>query len=341
MDSNMRNNEFNFWDWPAQDFITARPFKEYISELKTRFVGLPIVSMHVMGVIFNNYDHEDLDVWDTKGNIELDEPIVLVCGGEHLEICFHNTSHAKVGVNTLSMTEKSYQYADWQNVSRLFPNIIGQKIDDIKLMTDTDGFYDSVFMGDGNRPNGGDYFSALLLILSNGFILEMYGQTEYMRVRENPKENIRLFPTHSRIRIGEDARGCMEFVPFSNGVELHEQSIGIGEDDWDMLHWVLRRFFPDYDMYDCDYEITVAEWEDIMEEWRFVFAVGSFDEVFERLCGIDYERAFVANSGLLRCMNNTGYLWKNRDSAWEIYMDFRDWFDRVKDSCTHINIYGI
>ena len=72
----------------------------------------------------------------------------------------------------------------WQDVSVVFPNVIGQKVTDIQLTTHTNGFYDSVFMGDGNRPDGGDYFDSLLIVLENGFVLELYGQEEYMWVNQ-------------------------------------------------------------------------------------------------------------------------------------------------------------
>lgn len=345
-----KKNTFDFDGWAASDFLTARPFKQHLDKLKSDLIGVPVSSIHIMGTIFNNYDHEDLDTWDAAGHIELDEPVVLICKDIQLEIWFYNTSHAKIGINTLTMSEKSYQGESWRNVSGLFPNIIGQKIREIKLRTFSDGFYDSVFIGDGarptsindgSRPDGGDYFGSLLIVLENDFVLELCGEIEYMWVSECAKVSIRLFPTHSRVRVGEDARGCLEFVPYNEETELREKSIGIGEDDWDTLHWTIRHFFPDYDMYECDYPISISDWERIMGMWRFVFYAESFDEVFEQFCGLDYSTNSAVNSGLLYYINHTGYVWKNRDSAWEIYMDFQDWFERVKNACTHIHIYGM
>ena len=361
------NDEFDFWEWSADDFITARPFKRYIEKLKTCLLGRPIQSIHTMGHIFNNYDNEEMDEWDAKGSIELDEPIVLMCGNEQLEILFYNTSHAKVGLNTLTMAEKSYQRVKWQDVSRLFPKVIGQSIVEIKLLTFTKGFYDSVFMGDGNRIDGGDYFDELLLILSDGSILEIFGQCEYMWVIERLQDEVKLFPTHSRVFVGdvrEAPKGSyIYFLPHKKGCATeqdilsycdecdsitHECDCGSGqnilslyEDDWDMLHWAIRCVFPDYDMHESDWRVAPADWERIMREWQFIFIADSFDQVYEHFCGIDYNKRTIGNTSLQYYLNHTGHLWKYRDSAWEIYMDFIEWYKSVKDDNAYISISGI
>jgi hypothetical protein len=144
-----------------------------------------------MGCIFNNYDDEDLATWDCEGYIELDDPFVIVAGDKHLEIHFMNTSHAKIGVDTLTMKEKSYQGYEWREVSHLLPNIIGQTIIDIKLATFSKGFYDSVFMGDGSRPDGGDYFDDIILFLDNGHLLTISGSHEYMHIVVRHKDDLR------------------------------------------------------------------------------------------------------------------------------------------------------
>ena len=181
---------FDFWKWTAPDFITASPLKEYIYTIKPCVIGKPILEMHIMGVIFSEWEDDDFSECEAHGYIMLDEPIVLICGDTHLEICFNNTSHAKVGINTLSMAEKSYQGAPWREVGFLFPEIIGQNISEIKLTSFTEGFYDSVFCGDGNRPDGGDYFGSLILILENGFAFLFEGQNEYMFASRCSKEKV-------------------------------------------------------------------------------------------------------------------------------------------------------
>ncbi|MDR0852742.1 MAG: hypothetical protein LBN34_00010 [Clostridiales Family XIII bacterium] len=346
IDSIKDKNEFDFWEWTAADFITAKPFKLYVNELKARFVGLPLSAIHTMGVLFNNYDNEDLHEWDAEGFLSLDEPIVLDCAGEHIEICFHNTSHAKVGVNTLTMSELSYQRAEWSDVSHLFPNVIGQKIVDIILFTDNEGFYDSVFMGDGSRPDGGDYFSSMVIIFENDSVLELYGQTEYMQVLQRPKSDYRLFPTDARWHLGDSVKGAgispyFSFVPNNNKVYSEQDALHIYDGDWDIMHWAIRHVFPAYDEHESNFQISIADWERILTAWQLTCEADSFNDAFEFLCGIDYAQRTVRNQDLMYYINNIGYLWNNKDSAWEIYENFRQWFDRVKTTCTHINIYGI
>jgi len=346
MSEHADEKKFDFDEWSAPDFITARPFKKYIDDLKASLTGTQISAIHTMGAIFNNWDYEEIDEWDAKGYIMLDEPVVFICGEKQLEICFYNTSHAKIGINTLKMTEKSYQHEPWRNISRVFPHIIGRKISDIKLMTSTKGFYDSVFMGDGSRPDGGDYFDELILILENDFVLVLYGSCEYMHIFQVPKNNIKLFPTHSRVYISGDEEHAdispyLSFVPYANGKETGQNVLRFSEDDWIMLYWSIRYIFFDYDMYEINFSINIFDWERIISAWGFVFSANTFDEVFERFCGIDYDKRTIKNESLMYYLNHTGYLWKNRDSAWEIYSDFIEWFSEIKNDCTHINIYGI
>jgi hypothetical protein len=64
-----------------------------------------------MGVHFNNWINEDFDVWNPEGMLLLDEPIVICIGNVQVDLLFYNTSHAKAGINTLTMQEVSYQLA--------------------------------------------------------------------------------------------------------------------------------------------------------------------------------------------------------------------------------------
>ena len=243
------------------------------------------------------------------------------------------------------MKEKSYQGGvAWRDISQTFKTIIGQIITDIVLFSFTESFYDSVSSGDGARPDGGDYFDSLVLVLSNGGILEISGQTEYMWVCELDYANIKLFPTHSEVYIKNEVDNppvspYMSFVPFNNGYKTGLDALCLSEDNMDTLHWAIRYIFPYFDDYTDEFPVSVADWERIMVNWQFIFEA-SYDEVYERFCGIDYGLAKVTNFDLMHHMNHTGRLWKNSDSAWEIYSDFRKWFNYVKKECTHIVVYG-
>ena len=154
----------------------------YIKDLKASLNGRALTGIFTMGCIFNNYDNEDDDAWDAEERLSLDEPLVIDFSGLHLDICFHNRSHVKIGLNTLSMQGKSYQGCDWRNVSHHFPELINQTVRDIILETSSEGFYDSVFNTYGDRPDGGDYFNCLFLVLSGGNTIILYGEEEYMEM---------------------------------------------------------------------------------------------------------------------------------------------------------------
>lgn len=348
-DNSEKTKEYNFRDWPAPLFLTGRSFKQYINEeLKARLIGKPITSMHTMGVLFNNWDGEELEVWDNENHLQLDEPIVIVCGDGHLEVHFHNTSQAKVGLNTLTMNELSYQHAPWRDVSRLYPHIVGEVIADIRLSTFTKGFEDSVsWDGVFEKPDGGDYFDAIGILLENDYALKIEGLWEYMYVIQHQRRaDSKMFPTHSRVHTLNGAKEAqispfITFVPYHDKYEDAERALCLSDDDWHTLHWAIRHVFPDYDMYNSDFSICIEDWERVMAAWGFVFSANSFDEVLEKFCGIDYISHTVKDKSLLHYFNNTGYLWKDRDREWEIYDDFVTWFDEVKNCCTHIHIEGI
>lgn len=336
------NDDFDFWQWSANDYITAKPFKTYLLEIKKRILGLPVTGIYTMGCIFNN---EDDDVWGAEGCLELDEPIVIDIDGLHLDICFHNTSHAKIGLNTLTMKEKSYQGCTWRNVSHRFSQTIGHKVKDIVLKTNNEGFYDSVFMGDGNRPDGGDYFDQLFMVLDNGYVLELCGSYEYMWIIQKEFDSLTLFPSDQRVFIGDRFSKTnwidyLSLIPKQQGISDENEAFNIFADDCEALELAINSVNPEFDIYRSSC-LSISEWERILSVWHLLCEADRFDKVFEKLCSIDYAEHKVGDSGMLNLMNHSAArIWKQRDSEWHIFDNFRLWFDKQRSKCTHIHVQG-
>jgi hypothetical protein len=79
-----------------------------------------------MGCIFNE---ENISCLDNKGFLKLDEPVVIIIDNKQFEVWVCTDSRVKIGLNTLTMKEQSYQPFEWRDVSSLFKDdIIGKRI---------------------------------------------------------------------------------------------------------------------------------------------------------------------------------------------------------------------
>ena len=79
-----------------------------------------------------------------------------------------------------------------RDVSKYFSRVIGQTLKDIRLSTSSEGFYDSVFHGDGDGQDGGDYFDTMTLVFRNDHAIGLCGSCEYMYVIEGSVNDMQL-----------------------------------------------------------------------------------------------------------------------------------------------------
>jgi hypothetical protein len=347
---NSLDKYFDYGKWNAQSFFTARPFKRWLERNSSDLIGKPIAAVYTLNYQFYFYnDYDNDDSLKGKKHFSTDDPIILICGGVQFEIWFYNYSHVKVGINTLNLKEKPCKRCDWTDASCIFPNIIGKKITEIKLFTFSKGFYDSVatedICGQRQRPDGGDYFSSLCFVLENDFVLSAYGDSEYMNVQQNPKADMRLFPTNDRVYLGsevdrDDDSPYISFVPYSDANETEERVLHLQEDDFVFLHWAIRHNHPKFSIYES-LEVSLAEWGEILADWCFIFDANTFDEVLERFCGADYNMNSARNDDLLSLICGSGDAWNRRDADWGIYQDFVEWNNTVMKKYSHIIIVGI
>lgn len=155
------SERLEFDNWNVDYFLEATPLIKYLNSQK-QFIGNKISKIMTMGCIFN-YD-SIIDGHDRY--LDLDEPVVIVIDNYNLEIWFYCESRVKIGINSLTLTERLYQDYPWHDCSNLFKrDVIGQKITGFNVKRTSDGFYDSLGLGD--RENGGDYFESFSILLEN------------------------------------------------------------------------------------------------------------------------------------------------------------------------------
>jgi hypothetical protein len=177
------NYYFNFDEWDANDFYFAQPLLRYIETLKTELSGKILRSLHGMGCLFNHFGTGD-EPLENRRHLTLDEPLILLFDCTQLEIGFNNTSHVKIGFNTLPLAIRTGEGFKTSDVTCCFKEIVGQKVMDVRLSTFSEGFCDSVAGEefDGERPDGGDYFGYLFFEFENAWILAMSGDMEFMNI---------------------------------------------------------------------------------------------------------------------------------------------------------------
>lgn len=174
--SQMRESDLKFDNWNVNYFIEASPLRSFLNN-QQQLIGKTIDGLLTMGCIFNQ---EDIDEDDEDIYLRLDEPIVVMIGGIQFEIWCYTDSRVKIGINSLTLKEKSYQPYDWRDCSNSFSNIIGQRIIGFEIKDSKSGFYDSLGLGD--RPDGGDYFESFSILIENNKKLTFYGDFEYMGI---------------------------------------------------------------------------------------------------------------------------------------------------------------
>ena len=208
----MKDDLFRSQNWSAKQYKTATELQSFIDSIKNTLIGKNIGKIMVMGHIFNAaenyYDHidnkwymydndnnyveideEDVEFlkYDTNENVALllDEPVVLFFDDNRFEIEYTEGSLAQVGLNTLTLQEKSFierEYA-WQDVSHYFSkNIVGKKLIDI-VINKTNILYFPCFSFE--RNDGEDMYEEIVFIFENGFKLEIgLAIADYMGVTE-------------------------------------------------------------------------------------------------------------------------------------------------------------
>ena len=96
----------------------------------------------------------------------------------------------------------------------------------------------------------------------------------------------------------------------------------------------------DFDEYD-DQNIPMPVWIKCVEKWKEFYSYNSFDEAFEKICGIDYSTLSVKEDYARRMLSNNGFdMWQNRLKNGNIIDQIIEWTNRYKDQFATINSYG-
>jgi hypothetical protein len=87
--------------------------------------------------------------------------------------------------------------------------------------------------------------------------------------------------------------------------------------------------------------VPVDTFRKILDAWRNIFEFPAFDEMFEKMCGVDYARHTVENEALLwEFVGYTPRVLQQPDIERHLYDNFLAWFENLSEQCTHIKILG-
>lgn len=345
--STMREADIDFDNWNADYFIDATSLQEFLKQ-QEQFIGRPVETIFTMGCIFNE---EDIGCPDNKNFLNLDEPVVIIIDNKQFEVWVYTDSRVKIGLNTLTMKEKSYQPFEWRDVSSLFEGgIIGKKIVGYSVRRSKRGFYDS--LGLGHRPDGGDYFDSFSLVLENGKSLVFSGNCEYMEVYAGNRYDFwlhiecdKLFNDQAiRQKTGTD---YVSFYPGklidSDGCFLGESlpntGVHICEDDIYELLTAIYLVHSDFDIYG-DAVISKNEWRMIMDAWYVICTEVSTEEIEKMLLKAD--AGYPQNQSFRFMLEMHGEVFvENNHQSWFLFAAFENWLENQLEAEEYITIRGI
>ena len=147
-----------------------------------------------------------------------------------------------------------------------------------------------------------------------------------------------------RLVYGKCLGGCwLNFVPHGRNGGDESKAININDHNFQdiFLIYAIRKVIPQLSIYDEKRQISFKKWEKIMKGWKYILDAETFDEVFEWLCGIDYEKRTVGNETFLWLLNHVSEeRWINRKNERPIYNDIQSWFESIKVNFSTIMYYG-
>lgn len=345
--------QFIYADWPAEELTSGCELKNYVRKLKEKLVGAKMSGTKTAAFSFCvNEGDDDTETWNEwrMGSCGFAAPFCVNFGETRLKLHFGASSKVKIVLNggISSQGDGSvYHKVD-------FPNVTGQIIKDIVATT-----FDVV--KEDESAYDGDYIENLFFIMESGFVLCFYGRGGKTYVCERPIDKLRIYPTDARVYITSDKYReglecspsfsfvpCLfseaepEFKPWSYEDKMPDsETLFVLDNGFDVLHLAIRAVLPEFDMYDSTL-VPIEKFRAIINAWGTIFESASIDELFERLCGVDYVSHRVLNESLLYMFNNMGTsIWGKRDAERHVYDDFLVWFERYNEKCSHIKIMGL
>ena len=131
-----------------------------------------------------------------------------------------------------------------------------------------------------------------------------------------------------------------DWVEGENYHEEQEHQVLVSEPYYGALYLFLACAGDRFDEYD-DLRIPMDNWCKALNFWnQFVDAL-SFDDAFETIAGIDYNKGTVRNPDAAVRVGSVGEnLWKRRQETKTMLDNLMEWTEQIKDSYSYINSYG-
>lgn len=132
----------------------------------------------------------------------------------------------------------------------------------------------------------------------------------------------------------------VNFFPANGENDIADGEIMIPEPYYAELYLFLGIASFDFDEYG-DLNIPMPVWIQCVEEWRKFYSYSTFDEAFEKTCGINYAQATIDNDYAKRMLSRNGkVMWLNREKNRIIIDEILEWTEKYKGICKNINTYG-
>ena len=130
---------------------------------------------------------------------------------------------------------------------------------------------------------------------------------------------------------------------WEEGEEYHpnqEHLVRVSEDYYEELYLFLACAGDRFDEYD-DLRIPMDHWRKALGYWKEFTAAASFDEAFEKITGVDYEKGTIQNPEAGRQLGRISKdTWDNRYINRTMLNDLTEWTDLYKNSHAFVNTYG-
>lgn len=143
-----------------------------------------------------------------------------------------------------------------------------------------------------------------------------------------------------------------ELFKYEGFEELYSLSPTVdGTDNDEHLVYISQLYYPDLNTFLLcagsyldpygEMRIPMEQWRDSLKYWHRFVSARDYDEAFESIAGIDYEKGTVQKPAVAKHLGTVGQkLWNSRSSCRRILKDLWQWTNLIKNDYSFINTYG-
>ena len=130
------------------------------------------------------------------------------------------------------------------------------------------------------------------------------------------------------------------FFPAQDDDENKEALVRVSEAYYGELHLFLACAGEKFDVYN-DLHIPMENWRAALSYWRAFSEADSFDEAFEYIAGVDYEKGTVARPDVAKELGHNGkWMWADRKESGLMAKSLLEWTELYQSSHNYMNSCG-